>query len=204
MSHIIPLFSKPIYYSFIEPITKEELDFIKKMEYCYMNTTNLSEWTKSKKVLNFNSLNRLKQEIDNHIRIYTKDILSVSNNQEFYITHSWIVKQQKDAFAMNHSHVNSLISGVMYLEVFDGNGSIRFNEQQSLFPSTIEIEYDNHSELNSKNWYIPAENNKIILFPSTVWHDITPNKSDNVRYSLAFNCFVRGKFGKDEYELHLP
>ena len=34
-------------------------------------------------------------------------------------------------------------------------------------------------------------------------HPLEPNESNENRYSIAFNFFVRGKFGKEEYQLEL-
>ena len=42
-----------------------------------------------------------------------------------------------------------------------------------------------------------------LLFPSTLSHSVDENFSNDTRYSLAFNAFVKGQFGKDEYKLTL-
>jgi hypothetical protein len=34
-------------------------------------------------------------------------------------------------------------------------------------------------------------------------HSVDENKSKEERYSLAFNFYVRGRFGKEEYKLEI-
>ena len=43
----------------------------------------------------------------------------------------------------------------------------------------------------------------IRIFPSHLEHSVEKNWSTERRYSLAFNFYVRGDFGKEEYELQL-
>jgi len=40
----------------------------------------------------------------------------------------------------------------------------------------------------------PAKH-EIFLFSSKLQHAVQPNQSKEVRYSVAFNCFVRGRLG---------
>ena len=40
-------------------------------------------------------------------------------------------------------------------------------------------------------------------FPSHLLHRVLKNNSNEVRYSLAFNVFMKGSFGRDEYQLEI-
>jgi uncharacterized protein (TIGR02466 family) len=203
MSEIFTLFSKPLYLGEIEPITKKELNFIKKMEYERVFADN-GDYTKNKYVLNLPKLKRLKAEVENHIKIYTKDILHISDRQEFHITNSWIMRHSEGDWAQPHIHTNSLLSGILYLQVFEESGAIRFHNDFGIFPTSLDIEYDRFNVLNSKTWGVMPKDNMILIFPSSIHHSVAPNDTQETRYSLAFNCFVRGKFGTNEYELVLP
>jgi len=203
MGELFTLFSKPIFVSEIKSITKKELDFVENLEYERVFLDN-GDYTKNKYILNLSRMKRIKKEIEAQINIYTKEILSVSDRQEFYITNSWINKHSKDDWSQTHTHTNSLISGILYLKVFDNSGFIDFHNETGIFPQTIDIEYNRFNVVNSKHWRICPKDSMMILFPSSVHHSVTPNCSEELRYSLAFNCFVRGKFGEKEYELVLP
>lgn len=203
MSEIFPLFSKPLYRGEISPITKKELNFVEKLEYEIVPSGN-GEYTKNKYILNLARMKRIKEEIDKHIKIYTKEILNISDRQEFYMTNSWVMRHHQKDWAQPHIHTNSIISGVLYLKVFEESGAIRFHNDSGIFSTTIDVEYDHYNVFNSKTWGVMPTDNMILLFPSTIHHSVAPNDSGELRYSIAFNYFVRGKFGINEYELDLP
>jgi ectoine hydroxylase-related dioxygenase (phytanoyl-CoA dioxygenase family) len=52
---------------------------------------------------------------------------------------------------------------------------------------------------------VTPKTHDILLFPSDLTHQAEPNLSDKPRYSIAFNCFVKGKLGdlRDESQLNL-
>jgi ectoine hydroxylase-related dioxygenase (phytanoyl-CoA dioxygenase family) len=50
---------------------------------------------------------------------------------------------------------------------------------------------------NSEEWNIPLEDNDVIIFPSKMYHSVAPNRTDNLRISIAFNSFIRGTIGTD-------
>jgi hypothetical protein len=54
---------------------------------------------------------------------------------------------------------------------------------------------DSFNLYNCKSWSYTPKTNDICLFPSTVMHSADPNESDEERWCLAFNVFVRGDIG---------
>ena len=44
---------------------------------------------------------------------------------------------------------------------------------------------------------------KLVVFPSNLMHRVEENKSDENRYSLAFNLFCKGNLGHNESQLTL-
>ena len=73
----------------------------------------------------------------------------------------------------------------------------------NLFHSTINIEYNNPNYINEDLQNLNIQTGDIVLFPSHVMHKIRKNESNLPRFSLAFNYFVKGKFGKEEFELEI-
>jgi uncharacterized protein (TIGR02466 family) len=133
-----------------------------------------------------------------HVDIYTRQLLAVNKGIEFYITDSWINIHQRGHSAGPHVHHNSLISGVLYLKVTENSGDLVFHKQAlSLvpFPPALDLDMDSYNIYNCKSWGHRPKTNDICLFPSVVTHSVDPNESDEDRWCLAFNVFVRGKFG---------
>lgn len=199
------LFSSPVYVSEISSITKDEFEFIKKLEYELMFSGN-GKYTKNKFVLDCSELTRLKEEVLNHVHIFSKEILRISDRTKFYLTNSWSVLHESNDWGQMHMHTNCLLSGVLYTKVHENSGNLVFhrNNLNSIFPTAIDIEYNQKNILNGRDWEITPKDNMIILFPSHVLHSIAKNESNQDRYSLAFNLFARGHLGKNEYELFLP
>ena len=199
------LFSSPLYVSKILEIKDSEQEFIEQSNYEIMFSEN-GKYTKNKHLLNRSELSRLKKEIEHHSHIFSREILEVASNVDFYLTNSWAVLHEPNDWGQMHMHTNSLISGVLYTKVNENSGNIVFhrNSLNGIFPNALDLEYDRKNILNGRDWTIKPENNMILLFPSHVLHSIQANKSGQNRYSLAFNFFVKGHLGKDEFELNLP
>ena len=54
---------------------------------------------------------------------------------------------------------------------------------------------DSFNLYNCKSWGHRPKTNDICLFPSVVMHSVDPNESDEERWCLSFNVFVRGDIG---------
>ncbi len=63
------------------------------------------------------------------------------------------------------------------------------------FPPALDLDMDFFNVYNCKSWAHKPKVNDICLFPSVVMHAADPNESDEERWCLAFNVFVRGNIG---------
>jgi ectoine hydroxylase-related dioxygenase (phytanoyl-CoA dioxygenase family) len=50
---------------------------------------------------------------------------------------------------------------------------------------------------NSTEWSVSVEDGDILIFPSSCFHHVKVNQSNNRRISIAFNTFVRGTIGSE-------
>ena len=95
-----------------------------------------------------------------------------------------------------HFHPNSIISGVYYINADPKLDFILFKknvyDQIKIYPSKFNVH-------NSDTWWIPAATNKLILFPSSLMHEVgNVKKTYGKRISLAFNVFVKGDLGSKQ------
>jgi uncharacterized protein (TIGR02466 family) len=136
-----------------------------------------------------NELEDLKLEIDNCCNHFIKNILSM--NCSFNIFNSWFTKTKPSGFSDSHVHSNSWFSGCFYPE-HNKDFNIKFyNDNLFAFKDDI----NNFGIYNSRDWIINPQKNQLILFFSTLRHEICQNKSEQDRYSLAFNVLPNGIFG---------
>ena len=140
------------------------------------------------KVLEDPNLLDLKSFIQQKLDFYLKEIISpISKSVELYITESWLAETHKDQHHHAHSHSNSIISGVLYIDTIEKNGIQLFSPHKSI----IDISRDNRTK-DYKFIELIVSDGDLILFPSYLMHSVKKNNSNKTRLSLAFNSFVKG------------
>jgi len=98
----------------------------------------------------------------------------------------WGMWYPKFGHAFLHRHPHSLFSGVYYLTCEGGSGTLRFHDPRAdvrmLRPPVLEeVSYTLHIKE-----YVPKAG-RLLLFPSWLPHDVTPNLSDEPRVAISFN-----------------
>ena len=189
------IFSTPVYISKLErKFTDTELKFVKKSKLKIFpnegNTTSNNNY-----ILNEKPFNTLKKELDKIIKDYFDKVISPSNNIKPYITQSWLNYTEKDQYHHQHSHDNSIVSGVLYLNADKENDKIKFIKEEY---KIISPEIKNYNVWNSESWFFSVETGQIILFPSSLTHMVENKKGTNTRISLSFNTFITGILGDNK------
>lgn len=193
MSEILGLFPVPIFLD--EIIVPEEFkEYVKSIEYSEKTSGHVSKETY---ILDKPEFTGLKNSIMDKLFEYTNNVLNVNHeNIHFEMQNSWIFKMEQGDHGVQHDHANSLISGVLYLNVDDDSGKIYFHKlHDNLFPPVIQIPFNEYNLFNSNSWFLSPKNNMLVLFPANISHSIGTQYSKTTRYSLAFNFFPKGTFG---------
>jgi uncharacterized protein (TIGR02466 family) len=195
---IFPLFATPVYINNVGEFTKPD---VKALEY----SSSLADGgaypfasSVDKNVLQRAEYKAVHDLCLREVNSYAREVLGVSSAIEFYITNSWVNIHGRGQSAGSHVHNNSLLSGVLYLKVTETTGDIVFHRNElSLipFPPALDLDIATINIYNCKSWGYRPKTNDICLFPSTVAHSADPNASDQERWCLAFNVFVRGDIG---------
>lgn len=146
-------------------------------------------------VLDHEALADLRKYIDEQIYIYKQSLLRIKDDNDIYITQSWVNTAEPGQFHPKHKHPNSVVSGVMYLDdnADESLPPIRFHRSFEMFP--LEFSYDGLNEFNASCRTFDPVQGMLVLFPSSLEHDVGQNESDRSRTSLSFNTFVRGTVG---------
>jgi uncharacterized protein (TIGR02466 family) len=169
----------------------EELSFIKKNEINRRpNEGNYSSI--DYEVLERNEMVHLKSFIMNEVKKYFDNILCPAGNIEPYINLSWLNYTYKDGYHHKHAHANSIISGVFYIQTTNDD-MIWFHKEKY---SAIEFSLKEFNTFNAAEWWLPADQNTLILFPSDLLHSVKPISTNETRISLSFNVFVKGELGE--------
>lgn len=189
------IFPTPIYISKIDKeLTPLELKFVdKNKKDFYKNDGNIT--SNNNYILNEKPFANIKKELDLRVQDYFDKVISPANNIKPYITQSWLNYTEKNQYHHKHSHPNSLVSGVFYINCHEEHDKIKFFNDTY---KTIKPEVKDWNMWNSESWWFPVKTGDVILFPSSLTHMVETKQGDNTRISLAFNVFIKGKVGNNK------
>jgi uncharacterized protein (TIGR02466 family) len=190
MAELHTLFPTPVYKNNINYILNDqELDYINSVK-----DTNIQDngtlQNGEHYVLDKPVFKGLKQLLQKELDIYAREVFKYSC--DLYITHSWLNVNPNGTAHFSHTHVNSVFSGVFYIELPENSSGLTFfNDRKPMFHITP----NEFNSFNSEFWTLDMKQGDVVLFPSEMYHEVATNKSTTERISLAFNSFIRGSIG---------
>ena len=182
---LIKAFPTPILITKYENDLSKEIKFIEKQK-LQSNGDNGNFRSKNTYLFNNKKLNKIKKFCEDSVDIFSKEIYFLQENLK--ITQSWCNVNPKGSIHHAHTHSNSIISGVFYLRINKDNPPIVFNNE---FGWGIAPKLIKYSIFNSGQLIVPLKAGELILFPSSLNHSVSINKSKTVRLSLSFNTFSK-------------
>jgi uncharacterized protein (TIGR02466 family) len=192
-SDLLHLFPIPVgRYNFYRKFTEEEIDYIKNIS----KSKNLgNKKSADGYVLKNEALADISEFCDVCVKDYFDKIHKPTPATNIKITQSWLNYTEKSEFHHRHTHPNSFISGVLYIQSDDKQDKILFYDskyqQLKIRPSEFNI-------YNSSSWWFESITGQLLLFPSSLEHTVEPRPNiDYTRISLSFNTFLTGKLGED-------
>lgn len=202
--NLYPMFSTPM--GVIE-IGNDIFDKEKLLEKCVFNDTHedangsystLTENGESKTVDILSHFPEEKEILMSYFNSFKNDGLKLSTT-DFVITTSWVTKIVPGGYSQSHCHKNSVFSAIFYFDDVP-SGKIAFQSINIHNDSMLLNNPDEWTPFTGKEWVYPPEKNNMLIFPSSVYHRVTTNNSEQDRYSLAINFFPTGKIGySDSY-----
>lgn len=167
------------------PFTRQELDAI----YVAVGASvpnGDNGMSQDHEILNNPGLAAIRQKLEECIGEYLQQVIRPRPDAgiSLYITQSWLTVTEQNQSHHRHTHPNSIISGVLYIDADKARDKVRFYRtepyQRLAIPST-QPDYED----------LPVGAGDIIIFPSELSHAV-PKSTSNMRVSLAFNTFIRG------------
>jgi hypothetical protein len=166
---------------------------------------NSSEWRKNvysnyiyRDTFIFNSLfneTNIPEQIQKCIDEYTLNILG--EKATLKVTQSWINVNPPKTNHHPHTHPNSILSGVLYIQTNDKCGNINIHRPH-LYNRIIRNKIENYNEYNFERVWFTPNPCELLIFPSFLQHNVEENMSDIDRISISFNTFYRGNIGSEE------
>ena len=191
------VFPTPVYWSRLErPFSAKEQKYFRDNRAGSHLVDNIGNSSSTDNyVLNHRVFASLKKELFSCVQDYFNKVLCAKDVKPF-ITQSWLNYTRSNQFHHRHSHPNSLVSGVFYINADKDNDKIIFYRTAS---SQIKPRLSSFNPYNSDCWFYHVRTNDLVLFPSTLTHSVEQKTRTDTRVSLAFNVFVKGTLGTDTH-----
>lgn len=197
-----PLFAIPYFRASIgHAISNEQIAHIQNLKMVRNQSNLISE---DLYIFEQPELASIKQAVHEALDVYADKVMGI--DQQLYVTQSWSLINESNVGMHTHSHSNSVVSGSLYYcnlptppsnMVFDRH---TMYQQLALPPAS-----GKQNLYNTQGNIVKPNKSDVILFSSGIQHAVEVNLSTQPRYSIAFNCFVKGKLGdyRDVSELRL-
>ena len=196
MNHeMLNLFAVPLYISNLErQFTEAELKFFEaQLQDCHPAVANFS--TNNKQILDEPEMADIRRIVQQNLDKYLEVVFNTSNDVRLLITQSWLALTRKGQVHHEHSHPNSVASGVLYINLAETDGINFYRNRESQW---YELERKADNYYNASKYFIRTKVGDIVIFPSNVRHGVSEVTAGLDRISLAFNSFFSGKMGEIE------
>ena len=119
-------------------------------------------------------------------------------NEEFLdkrpvLGNMWANINPSGGYNKPHVHPNALFSGVYYVKTPPNCGRLICRDPrpgiQTCMPTRKPVEIPKHLW---RDIHIDPRENRAIMFPAWLWHQVEPNKSNEPRISVSFNFIQEG------------
>ena len=200
---LMQLFPVPILISSYPFDYSKELEWIKKQPDSgisnSLNKTSLNRQSEDTFILDNPEMSRVRQFIDSKLKEFVSNIMG--SDAEMVITQSWLNRNGKGELHHEHTHPNSMVSGVWYPQINEKLPPIQFKTGQQI---GMAFPIKKYNYYNSETFLLPLKKGELILFPSTLSHSVPINRSDEERISLSFNTWCKGSLGNINSLTYLP
>lgn len=109
-----------------------------------------------------------------------------SGYQKFEVTACWATVNAPGRGHSKHTHPNSFLSGVYYVQTQSGADTINFHDPR-VQPALIRPPVTELVAANADQAVITVADGTLLLFPSWLEHSVDVNASERMRISLSFN-----------------
>ena len=190
----LPLFSSPVLKLYVEENTDQLNEHIEKADFIRTSAFGANWAYTSSDVRLLKKYPRIERILLNKFKRVAKENFYYKN--DFVISTSWMSKTDPGGYSQMHMHKNSFYSGVYYFNEYDNDSSALEFENPLTAYADFQLIPTEFNMMNSNSWKIWPEKNLLVLFPSYLRHGVLHNKSNETRYSLAFNIVPVGKYGE--------
>jgi uncharacterized protein (TIGR02466 family) len=192
--NIVSLFPTPVgRFKFDRKFTDDEYAFMANQE---KKPNEGNTTSKDRKILEHEQFKDLREFVDASIHEYFDSIHKPEFDVKLRITQSWLNYTEPGQYHHRHSHPNSVLSAVFYIDADPKVDKIFFYNNHGY--RQISFKTRDWNVFNSESWWLPVDSGDLVVFPSHFQHSVEVKSGNNTRISLALNTFPTGYVGDDD------
>ena len=152
--------------------------------------TNVKGWHSE---TNMHEMPQFKSLVDELFKMQFEVFKEEWLDREPRLGNMWANINPPGGYNRPHIHANSLFSGVYYIKAPANSGKLVCNDPrpgvQTVMPTRKKGQPPKHLW---REVHLEPKVNRIIMFPSWLWHYVEPNESNDIRISVSFNFIQHG------------
>ena len=157
--------------------------------------SNVGGWQSGPSYSNFDNI-LLTTITETLIPYFSNNVLDMSKKIQY--NGLWMNINRKGDYNKSHIHPDSHLSGVFWIKCPPDSGHLTFQSPHyfSQYNEVTSYTKEFRDETISHPTYnVFSEEGRMIIFPSSLYHHVEPNKSDEDRISVSFNINLVPKEG---------
>ena len=155
-----------------------------------LTKTNVKGWHSE---TNMHEMPQFKSLVDELFKMQFEVFKEEWLDREPRLGNMWANINPPGGYNRPHIHANSLFSGVYYIKAPANSGKLVCNDPrpgvQTVMPTRKKGQPPKHLW---REVHLEPKVNRIIMFPSWLWHCVEPNESNDIRISVSFNFIQHG------------
>jgi len=114
-------------------------------------------------------------------------------DREPILGNMWANINPPGGYNASHIHPNSLFSGVYYIKAPENSGKLACNDPRPGVQLNMPVRKEGRPPKHLwRECHLDPVEGRIIIFPFYLWHNVTPNESNDIRISVSFNFIQHG------------
>ena len=194
---LLQIFPTPILITMYQGDLSKELKYVDHLPYKEQKA-NANFKSKDTYLMEIEELKSIKDFFYESLNKYTKNISQ--SDQRLVITQCWANKNPPGSKHHEHTHPNSILSGVFYLRQDKTLPPIQFSKSMQ---HAMKLDPKKYNNLNTETFLLPCTDGELLLFPSNLKHSVPTNMGKEARISLSFNTFSVDTLGSKDSLTHL-
>ena len=155
-----------------------------------LKKTNVKGWHSE---TNMHEMPQFKSLVDELFKMQFEVFKEEWLDREPRLGNMWANINPPGGYNRPHIHANSLFSGVYYVKAPANSGQLVCNDPRpgthAIMPARKKGQPPKHLW---REVHLEPKVNRIIMFPSWLWHCVEPNESNDIRISVSFNFIQHG------------